>query len=338
MDVTEKLRNVMEKVEPWQWVAGVIVAGLGIYAWSRSSGQGESAESSGQSINPSSLFTQSDSSGGGGGSGGNITDSQTASNESAMTAVVNAISAQTDSFTRAFNNVTGAVQSNDLIVNNSIAKLNENVATLIAEQAKGDIKPTPVKEVPQPVGTITPTGGGVSAVAEKPAMSIAEYVAEEKRVESVYNARVAAGQDVTAQIAYAQKIQANAPINLGNNGIGYVPEKAAETIKQVTSSIPAYIAETQRVETVIANRAANGMDTTKQVAYAQTIQAQAPINLGNNGIGYDAAKSNAFEASLKTNQSAYNTEIKRVNEVIANRKAAGLDITNQVNYLNKIKQ
>ena len=39
---------------------------------------------------------------------------------------------------------------------------------------------------------------------------------------------------------------------------------------------------------------------------------------------------------MKVNKDAYNQEIKRVNDVIANRKEAGLDITAQINYLNKL--
>ena len=61
-------------------------------------------------------------------------------------------------------------------------------------------------------------------------------------------------------------------------------------------------------------------------------------NIGNNGVGYNKAVSDSFEASLKTNQSAYQAEMARVDQVIANRVAQGLDITNQVAYKNKIQQ
>lgn len=62
------------------------------------------------------------------------------------------------------------------------------------------------------------------------------------------------------------------------------------------------------------------------------------LYVGNNGQGYNEAVSKAFESSLKTDQSAYQKEIARVNEVIQNRTSLGLDTSLQYAYLNKIKQ
>lgn len=60
--------------------------------------------------------------------------------------------------------------------------------------------------------------------------------------------------------------------------------------------------------------------------------------VGNNGVGYNEAVSTAFESSLKTDKSAYNAEMARVDEVIANRKSLGLDTTLQEQYKAKIQQ
>jgi uncharacterized protein (DUF885 family) len=187
--------------------------------------------------------------------------------------------------------------------NKVIDQVNQNVSTLRESLNTGQIQPKATTAESSGVQTIIPSGGGTPAAAERSA--------------SVVSIQSSAGY--------------------GNNGAGYNAGASAVVQQTISSSPSAYIAEVARVEAVYSNRAAAGMDTTAQTNYAKTIQASAPVNLGNNGIGYDAAKSASFESSLKTNTSAYNAEISRVNEVIANRTAAGLDTTAQTNYLNKIK-
>lgn len=75
--------------------------------------------------------------------------------------------------------------------------------------------------------------------------------------------------------------------------------------------------------------------TVKEIAVSN--YQQTTPDYGNNGVGYNKVVSDAFEANLKVNKTAYDTEIARVNKVIADRKSAGLDITAQTAYLNKIK-
>lgn len=58
---------------------------------------------------------------------------------------------------------------------------------------------------------------------------------------------------------------------------------------------------------------------------------------GNNGVGYNK---NAFANNMKlfgSDINAYNQELQRVNSVIQNRKNSGMDITNQMNYLQQLQ-
>lgn len=289
MDITQKIRDVMEKVEPWQWVAGLGVAGLGIYAYVTSD------KSGGYTDVPLSKVQNLSGDGGGDSSG---------SESGIIETIAENMENQGESFTQAFNSLTGSITNSNLIVTNAMTKVNEGYSDLNSQVVS---LAAVVKENTKPIGTIIPVSLGESAVKETPAL---------KPSVTTYTPPVSG--------------------NYGNNGVGYNPETTKQ-YNQVLQTVPsAYIAEVKRVESVIANRKAAGMDTTAQVNYAKSIQSFAPVNLGNNGIGYDPEKSKAFEKSLQTNSSAMGTELVRVNTVIANRKAAGMDISAQTAYLKKL--
>lgn len=290
MEITEKLRDVMKKVEPWQWGAGIIVIILGIRSYLKNK------SSSATVPEP---FGALASSGGGGAfetsDGGSDTTSTIEPGVSADT-VNTALDNQANAFSAAFNNAIGGLQNSIVTQNQVIDKVNANYASLQDKVAQGLITPQANNAVLAPVTSMSGGSSTRSAVSETPASSV----------------------------------------NYGNNGSGYSSAVSNAFQSVISSSPAAYIAEVARVESVYNNRTAAGMDTTAQTNYAQNIQASAPVNLGNNGIGYNAAVSNAFESSLKSDSSAKSAEIARTNEVIANRTAAGLDTTAQRNYLNKI--
>lgn len=118
------------------------------------------------------------------------------------------------------------------------------------------------------------------------------------------------------------------------------------TLDQKISSIPIYSqAASQQTSTAPSiNYGTQNTSTPSQVTTQSTAKDtyagiyQNGAYVGNNGQGYNETVSNAFESSLKTNKDAYNKEIARVNEVIQNRTAQGLDTSKQYDYLDKIKQ
>lgn len=307
MDAIEKVKGFFSNLQPWQWVGIGVVSILGVYAYyKKSSSTTQYTEPPLATLNPGGLFPAEST---GDSSGSSSLDSGAGSSAGSGTisdpnsGITSAIQSQSDAFSQAFNNVVNTFQTGIVAQNKVIDQVNQNVSKLQENLATGQIQPKATTAQSSPVQTIIPTGGGTPAASERSASVVA--------------------------------IQSSA--GYGNNGSGY-NAAASQVVQQAIQSSPAaYVAEVARVEAVYNNRAAAGMDTTAQTNYAKTIQASAPVNLGNNGIGHDAAKSASFEASLKTNTSAYNAEIARVNEVIANRTAAGLDTTAQVNYLNKIK-
>jgi hypothetical protein len=302
MDAIEKVKGFFSKLQPWQWVGIGIVSILGVYAYYKKSATTTQYEEPAlATINPGGLFPGEETGDSSGSSSLSSAGSGTVSDPNA--GITSAIQSQSDAFSQAFNNVVGTFQNSIVTQNKVIDQVNQNVETLKESLATGQVQPKATTAQSSAVQTIIPSGGGTPAAAERSASVVA--------------------------------IQSSA--GYGNNGSGYNAGASAVVQQAIQSSPAAYVAEVARVEAVYSNRAAAGMDTTAQTNYAKTIQASAPVNLGNNGIGYDAAKSASFESSLKTNTSAYSAEISRVNEVIANRTAAGLDTTAQVNYLNKIK-
>jgi len=300
MDSIEKVKGFFSKLQPWQWVGIAVVSIFGVYAYYKKSKTApQQEEPPFATINPGGLFAGQEDTGDSSGSGG--AGSGTVSDPNS--GIVSSIQSQSDAFSQAFNNVVNTFQNGIVAQNKIIDQVNQNVDTLRTSLATGQVQPKATTAQSTGIQTIIPTGGGTPAASERSA--------------SVVSIQSSAGY--------------------GSNGANYSPSASATVQKAISSSPAAYVAEVARVEAVYSNRAAAGMDTTAQVNYAKTIQASAPVNLGNNGIGYDAAKSASFESSLKTNTSSYNKEIARVNEVISNRKVAGLDTTAQTNYLNKIK-
>jgi hypothetical protein len=304
MDTIEKVKGFFSKLQPWQWLGIGVVSILGVYAYYKKANTSTQYEEPAlATLNPGGLFAGQEESGDSSGSSSLDAGAGSGTISDPNAGITSAIQSQSDAFTQAFNNVVGTFQNSIVTQNKVIDQVNQNVSTLRESLNTGQIQPKATTAESAGVQTIIPSGGGTPAAAERSA--------------SVISIQSSAGY--------------------GNNGAGYNAGASAVVQQTISSSPSAYIAEVARVEAVYSNRAAAGMDTTAQTNYAKTIQASAPVNLGNNGIGYDAAKSASFESSLKTNTSAYNAEISRVNEVIANRTAAGLDTTAQTNYLNKIK-
>lgn len=121
----------------------------------------------------------------------------------------------------------------------------------------------------------------------------------------------------------------NSPTSQSNNVIQEV-SRAFET-QNKNSSSPTIISSTPKVTETIG--------ALNQVIRTVTTPTETKTyNLGNNGVGYNESVSNKFEASLKTDKTAYNIEMARVNQVIADRKAQGLDTTAQEAYKKKILQ
>lgn len=58
---------------------------------------------------------------------------------------------------------------------------------------------------------------------------------------------------------------------------------------------------------------------------------------GNDGVGYDPVTFQQDMNNFASNPIAYQQELARVNDVIANRQSAGMDISKQTNYLSQLQ-
>lgn len=128
-------------------------------------------------------------------------------------------------------------------------------------------------------------------------------------------------------------------VDYGNDGVGYTPLNVAANLKALFSDNTAMTAEMKRVEDVISNRQLAGMDISKQLTYKNTLVNTSGVGgagFGDNGAGYTTASGKALTQKLNTDSTFKASEVARTNEVIANRKAAGLDISLQTKYLNTL--
>jgi hypothetical protein len=279
MDMTEKLKGLMEKVEPWQWAGGIAVAILGIYAYFKNKNKQTTSTDSGEYME---------------------VPQATGSNVGSNTATYGDI----QNLTEAVDNILGSQNTKIEEVSGKLVTYQDTLQASIDAQNK-KIADTQTAIQNQADNFNNSFNQAVSSFNSAVA-NTNKVVEETSRSFSTQLQQVSSGGGSSSS---------GSSNSSGSSGGGSsVVQAVAKTVKETTDSIG------QVIRTVTSGNTST------------------TYNLGNNGVGYDAAKSAAFESSLKTNTSAYNTEMARVNQVISDRKAQGLDTTAQEAYKAKIQQ
>lgn len=97
-------------------------------------------------------------------------------------------------------------------------------------------------------------------------------------------------------------------------------------------------AEIQRTKDVIQNRKLVGIDTREQEDYLKLINKQTQAWGLGTGSNTTTQQNRVIQNKINTDAAYRQSELARTQQVIANRRAQGLDTTAQTNYLNKLRQ
>jgi hypothetical protein len=274
MAMTEKLKSIMEKVEPWQWAAGVVVALLGIWAYMKKKNQpGETTEE--------------------------------------LVQVPQATGTNVGSNPASYGDFQNLTEATALMLQDQAAKIEEISGKLVTRDTSLD---TALQEQNNKIAA---TQTAIDTQATNFNNSFNQAV-------SSFNSSVAQTNKVVDETSRSFETQ----IKQTQNSVLSTVQDVVK--KEVSVALPVYTAPKVTEKT----------DTLGQIIRTVTTGSESKVyNLGNNGAGYEqnATKQNAFEASLKTDAAAKAAELTRVNQVIADRKAQGLDTSLQTAYLNKIK-
>lgn len=266
MSMTEKLKNLMEKVEPWQWAAGVGVAVLGVYAYYKNK-----------------------------------------NNTTEYTEVPQATGSNVGSNTASYGDFQNLTEATASLLQDQNAKIEEISGKIVS---RDDSLNQAIEAQNQ---KIAQTQQSIQAQADTFNQSFNNAV-------SNFNSAIANTNKVVQETSRSFETQIKQT------------SSSSSVASPVISSAPAAVSVNSPVVASVASTPTKTTSTPAATTPAKT------LNLGNNGVGYNAAVSNTFESSLKTNTSAYNAEMARVNQVIADRKSVGLDTSVQEAYKKKIQQ